>query len=92
MISDLPSYVKYWRNKFSQRLDEIGANDPEMHDNKPLTREILVEYTTCLQMDTEKNNSLPNVENDGILEVSKSNFYFLSDVLPEDKVISLMVT
>ena len=87
MISDLPSYVKYWRNKFSRRLDEIGPNYQEKIENQTLVRKILTEYTTCLQMGTEMNESRTNVEIGGTVPSSKNDYYFLSDVLPEDKVI-----
>ena len=85
MISDLPAYVKYWRNKFSQRLEDIAPNYIEKNDNKLLTP-ILAEYTTCLQMDVQQNESLLNTEGPRSSSDSKQDFYFLADVLPEDKV------
>ena len=87
MISDLPSYVKYWRNKFSRRMDEIGPNYQEKTENQSVVRKILTEYTTCLQMGTGMNECLTNVEPGGTVRSTKNDFFFLSDVLPEDKVI-----
>jgi len=82
-ISDLPSYTKYWRNKFERRLKETSRDETTSCDNKVLNV-VLKEYTTCLQMEVpETENNLPN---DTLEKSCKQDFYFLSDVLQEDKV------
>ena len=82
-VSDLPSYVKYWRNKFTQEMNELGQRPEE----QPEMLKILAEYTTCLQMNAEESASLPNsTVGTEANSNSKQNFYFLSDILPEDKV------
>ena len=83
-ISDLPSYTKYWRNKFERRLEETSSSSKETCDKKIL-HNILTEYTTCLQMNLSENeNTLPKKDNTS--NPSEKDFYFLSDILPEDKV------
>ena len=83
-ISDLPSYTKYWRNKFERRMEELGGNN-ETSCNETILNSILLQYTTCLQMDVSEtdNQVLPD---DNSSSHCKQNYYFLSDVLPEDKV------
>ena len=62
----------------------MGGNS-ETSGNEIVLNDILLKYTTCLQMDMpeSENQVLPdNNKNSN----SKQEFYFLSDVLPEDKV------
>ena len=89
MISDLPCYVKYWRNKFTRLVEEGASNcEDERRDDKSLISNILAKYTTCLQMDLQMNENLPeNIKENKGIDTSKQIFYFLSDVLPEDKEI-----
>ena len=83
-ISDLPSYTKYWRNKFERRLEETGLSVQETCD-KIILHNILTEYTTCLQMNVSENESMLE-KDDNSSKPREKDFYFLSDVLPEDKV------
>ena len=82
-ISDLPSYTKYWRNKFERRFEEIRSND-QVGCEKTVLNNVLLEYMTCLQ--TEIPETEEHLSNDKSKKASKQEFYFLSDVLPEDKV------
>ena len=82
-ISDLPSYTKYWRNKFERRLEETRSND-QVGCDKTVLNKVLLEYTTCLQMEVPETEN--HLSNDKSSNASKQEFYFLSDVLPEDKV------
>ena len=82
-ISDLPSYTKYWRNKFERRFEEIQANG-QVGCDKTVLNNVLLEYMTCLQ--TEIPETEEHLSNDKSKKASKQEFYFLSDVLPEDKV------
>ena len=85
VIPDLPSYSKYWRNKFARLFEESqleDEGDSERADD--ILSKVLAQYTTCLQMDVEKSDITSQY-----LEVKKDesqqNFYFLFDVLQEDK-------
>ena len=85
VIPDLPSYAKYWRNKFTRLFEESQLEDEgdgERADD--ILSKVLAQYTTCLQTDVGKSDITSQY-----LEVKKDksqqNFYFLSDVLQEDK-------
>lgn len=63
LISDIPAYMSYWRNKFSQR---------------PLTEYCTVMNTETVTSDDEANK-----------EAKPRQFYFLSDMLHEDKELRI---
>ena len=89
MVSDLPSYVKYWRNKFTRKMEDISQHSGKQgHKTESVMPIILAEYTTCLQMNIDECASLPkNIDGTEENSNSKQDFFFLSDVLPEEKVI-----
>ena len=88
MVSDVPAYVKYWRNKFTQKIEDINLNPVEQcHDTEAAFPNILAQYTTRLQVSPKERESVQT----SIVDAKENNdtkqdFFFLSDVLPEEKV------
>lgn len=62
LISDIPAYISYWRNKFL---------------NRPLT-----EFCSVMTAETELSDK-------GCQETKQRQFYFLSDVILEDKELRI---
>ena len=60
----------------------MDEGDSERADDK--LSKVLAQYTTCLQMDVEKSD-ITSQYLENMKDKSQQNFYFLSDVLQEDK-------
>ena len=91
MVSDIPSYIGYWRNKLKRKLEDKNEGETRNTEcnERPFTiRSMLAEYTTCLRMKIEEGAPVSK-DVDVVKCNSKSkhkDFFLLSDELTEDKV------